>query len=317
MKKPDWNRVLALLAAPCAAVAVAPYLGALHWFVDLLASFVVQALAFVAAASIWFALVRKWIPAATTAIFAAIAGSAVLPDLIDGDRSPQDGESLPGLRVATLNLLHSNEEGQQAALEVLRAADPDVIWFGEYTPRWQDFLQTELPDYPHRLERPDLSSFGAALYSRWPLQDAELLPGGFLWSPFGRAVVETAAGKIGVLGVHPPPPQLNRAGTDERDRGLAAIAPMLDALPGRRVVLGDFNATPWNDAFQAMRRACGLSAGSTRWWLPSWPDPLPGLLRVPIDHVLVGGDLTVVDARLGPSIGSDHRPVLATIRVGR
>ena len=83
------------------------------------------------------------------------------------------------------------------------------------------------------------------------------------------------------------------------------------------VVLGDFNATPWNDAFQAMRRECGLSAGSTRWWLPSWPDPLPGLLRVPIDHVLVGGDLTVVDARLGPSIGSDHRPVLATIRVGR
>ena len=107
------------------------------------------------------------------------------------------------------------------------------------------------------------------------------------------------------------------AGTDERDHGLAAIAPMLDALPGRRVVLGDFNATPWNDAFQAMRRECGLSAGSTRWWLPSWPDPLPGLLRVPIDHVLVGGDLTVVEARLGPSIGSDHRPVLATILVGR
>lgn len=317
MKRPDWNRVVALLAAPCAAVAVAPYLGALHWFADLLACFVVQALVCLIAATAWFALVRSWILAAATAIFAAIASSAILPGLLAGDSSPQDGESRPDLRVATLNLLLSNEQGHEAALEVLREADPDVIWFGEYTPTWQSFLQTALPDYPHRLERPDLSSFGAALYSRWPLQDAELLAGGHIWSPFGRAVVLSDAGPIGVLGVHPPPPQLNRVGPEERDRGLAAIQPMLDALPPRRVVLGDFNATPWNDAFQAMRRACDLSAGSTRWWLPSWPDPLPGLLRIPIDHVLVGGDLAVVDARLGPSIGSDHRPVLATIRVGR
>ena len=317
MKRPEWNRVVALLAAPCAAVAVAPYLGALHWCADLLACFVVQALVCLIAATAWFALVRSWILAAATAIFAAIAGSAILPDVLGVDSFPQNGESGQGLQVATLNLLHSNKEGHQAALEVIRAADPDVIWFGEYTPTWQDFLQTALHDYPYRLERPDLSAFGAALYARWPLQDAEFLDGGHTWSPFGRAVALTDAGPIGVLGVHPPPPQLRRGGAEERDRGLAAIRPMLDALPPRRVVLGDFNSTPWNDTFQAMRAACELSAGSTAWWLPSWPDPLPGLLRVPIDHVLVGGDLAVVDARLGPSIGSDHRPVVATIRVGR
>jgi endonuclease/exonuclease/phosphatase (EEP) superfamily protein YafD len=66
-----------------------------------------------------------------------------------------------------------------------------------------------------------------------------------------------------------------------------------------------------------MRARTGLSAGSTRWWLPSWPDPLPAPLRVPIDHVLVAGDLAVEQARLGASFGSDHRPLLATIRIGR
>jgi endonuclease/exonuclease/phosphatase (EEP) superfamily protein YafD len=42
---------------------------------------------------------------------------------------------------------------------------------------------------------------------------------------------------------------------------------------------------------------------------------MPALLRTPIDHVLTGGGLTVTAAALGPSIGSDHRPLIATVRV--
>ena len=103
----------------------------------------------------------------------------------------------------------------------------------------------------------------------------------------------------------------------ERDAGLAAIAPLLDALPERKIVLGDFNATPWNDAFVRMRRASGLSIGSTAAWLPSWPAPLPALLRIPIDHVLVGGDLLVTAPRLGPAFGSDHLPLLAAVQIPR
>ena len=58
-------------------------------------------------------------------------------------------------------------------------------------------------------------------------------------------------------------------------------------------------------------------SGWPRPWLPSWPAPLPALLRIPIDHVLVGGDLLVTAPRLGPAFGSDHLPLLAAVQIPR
>ena len=312
-----WANVVALLAAPCAVAAAAPWVADWHWSLDLAACFVVQGGAVVAGATIFFASQRKWAPCAVAAAFTAMAAGAVLPGWQDADNSPQDGESSPDIQVLSLNLLQNNELGREQACEVVRAARPDLVWFTEYTPAWQRHLRRALPELPHRLERPDFGSFGAALYSRHPFSVREMVPGGQLWSPFGRAVVETPHGPIAVLGVHPPPPLPGAARVAERDRGLSVIPSLLAGLPARRVVLGDFNATPWNPTFERARRAAGLSRGSSSEWLPTWPASLPAAFRLPIDHVLVGGDLAVVHASLGAPFGSDHLPLVATVRIGR
>jgi len=305
---------VALLAAPCGLVAIAPLVGPVHWSLDLMTCFVVQAGVGLAVAAAAFAVGRKWTWAAIAAAFAAAAAATVTPAWLTRPGSPPPVQSGQQIVFAAVNLLAGNDQDPQLALKAIHTAD--VVWFSEYTPTWQRFLREALPEHRHRLERPDLGSFGAALYSRFPFDaDAALVPGGHSWSPFGRATIRSPYGPIGVLGVHPPPPLPNTRGVAERDRGLAAIAPLLQALPPQRVVLGDFNATPWNDAFQRMRRDAGLGHGSAAWWLPSWPDPLPALLRTPIDHVLTSGRLTVTAATLGPSIGSDHRPLIATVRV--
>lgn|GEM_PF-3452628 len=316
MKKPRWPHAIALLTLPSAAVATAPYLGAAHWVVDLLACFVVQACIALMAATAILAIGRKWTLACATATFAIIAASATVPDWLRKPSASRRSDDSPELRLVAINLLKSNDAGHSQAIQVIQEAAADLVWFAEYTPTWQRVLGEALPELPYRLERLDLGSFGVAMYSRYPFELKELVPGGHVWSPFGRAVIRTPHGPIGVLGVHPPPPQLNRISVSERDRGLAAIPPLLNRLPKRRIVLGDFNATPWNDAFQEMRRRSGLGVGSTAWWLPSWPDPLPACLRVPLDHVLVSGDLSVTRAALGPAFGSDHRPLTATVRVG-
>jgi endonuclease/exonuclease/phosphatase (EEP) superfamily protein YafD len=51
-----------------------------------------------------------------------------------------------------------------------------------------------------------------------------------------------------------------------------------------------------------------------RRWRPTW---LAGFwpLALRIDHILVSPGLCVEHAEVGPSIGSDHRPVLARLRV--
>ncbi|MGC6488538.1 MAG: endonuclease/exonuclease/phosphatase family protein [Planctomycetota bacterium] len=317
MQNVRWTDVMTLLAAPCAVVAAAPLLSAAHWVFDLLACFVVQAGAALLGAGIFFTVRQKWVRAGLCAGGAIVAGVAAAPDWLHRpDRGPSV-DNTPQLVVVTVNLLSSNDEGPARVLEVVRSADADVVWFSEYTPQWQRSLRPALAAFPHRIERPDIGSFGAALYARHPLEDAAMVPGGHTWSPFGRATLRSPYGLIGLLGVHPPPPQPNRRGVAERDRGLAAIPRLLADLPPRCIVLGDFNATPWNDAFVRLRRDADLRRGSTTWWLPTWPDPMPALLRTPIDHVLTRGALTVTSAALGPSIGSDHRPLVAQVRVER
>jgi endonuclease/exonuclease/phosphatase (EEP) superfamily protein YafD len=115
--------------------------------------------------------------------------------------------------------------------------------------------------------------------------------------------------------VHTPPPGLSSARSDERNRGLAAIPLALENLPERRIVCGDFNATPWNAPFQQLRATTGLAPGTTTTWLPSWPAGLPAFLRIPIDHVLVAGKLSVGEVQLGANVDSDHLPLFAVIRV--
>lgn len=82
-----------------------------------------------------------------------------------------------------------------------------------------------------------------------------------------------------------------------------------------RIVAGDFNTPPesrayrdawadWTNTFSQV----GVGFGGTR---------LNGWIRPRIDHVLVDERWTVVDARLGENVGSDHLPVVATIRLER
>lgn len=85
--------------------------------------------------------------------------------------------------------------------------------------------------------------------------------------------------------------------------------------PGPHVVLGDFN-TPvesrayrqaWGDWQNAFSRA-GLGLGGTR---------LNGWIRARIDHVLANDAWHVAAARPGRDLGSDHLPLLATLRLAR
>ena len=80
------------------------------------------------------------------------------------------------------------------------------------------------------------------------------------------------------------------------------------------MVLGDFNCAPWSPHF---RRLCGgaklRDAARGSGFAPTWyPSRVP--IGIPIDHVLVGPAVAVEEHRVGPALGSDHRPVLVDLR---
>jgi len=310
---PAWrlHRVLALFALLLLPCAVAPWLGFVHWSVDLVACFVVQTMLALVGLGVLIALCRAWRWCALALGLAALASAAVLPAwLSPASTAGVDG---PPLRVLALNLLRGNDD-VAGALAAVVEYEPDLVFCSEVTPEWLQALAPLRARLPFVIERADPGYFGVAVFSRLPLRDGAVLPLGFAWAPAVRVVVDTPGGPLGVLGVHTPRPgQAQRS--RERDLALAAIPAVLTPLPERRLVLGDFNATPWNHGFRALLATTGLHDAGGSNWQPTWPSSLPSWLRVPIDHVLVSDGVAVVTTEVGPVFGSDHLPVFAELRL--
>ena len=96
----------------------------------------------------------------------------------------------------------------------------------------------------------------------------------------------------------------------ERPGQIAAIAEL--ANDDEVIVAGDLNCTPWSRALRVLRPKLRSATKRTR----SWPARVP---LFPIDHILVGGPLHVVESG-GWTSGearraSDHLPVVAVLEV--
>lgn len=314
-----WTNLILLLALPAVPAALAPWLSSWHWLFDLAASFAVQASGWLLGCAALLAAARRKRPAGALAVAGALGALAVAPTWWPGPEPSRGDPSTPversgELQACALNLLFENTQGPDRAVEWLRRANPDLVFCGEFTTAWKEGLEPAMAGLPHRYLQPQLDAFGVALYSRWPLSHVTVEALGPARTPAIRAVIATPSGPIGVLGIHPTPPYFSARHITDRDGALADVPRLLAGLPARRIVLGDCNATPWNRAFAALLRDTGLQPGTAAEWLPTWPSTLPWPLRLPIDHVLVGGDLEVFDCAVGDDFGSDHLPIVAGIR---
>jgi endonuclease/exonuclease/phosphatase (EEP) superfamily protein YafD len=95
---------------------------------------------------------------------------------------------------------------------------------------------------------------------------------------------------------------------------LQRLAADLAVETGPRMVIGDFNVTPFSPLFDDLLRDTGLiDARRVQGLQVTWPTyALP--LWIAIDHCLVDEAIPVVDVRHGPDIGSDHYPLEVTVR---
>jgi endonuclease/exonuclease/phosphatase family metal-dependent hydrolase len=94
----------------------------------------------------------------------------------------------------------------------------------------------------------------------------------------------------------------------ERPGQLAAIAEL--AHDDEVIVAGDLNCTPWSRALKVLRPKLRSATKHSR----TWPARVP---LFPIDHILVGGPMEVVEFGSWKSgearRASDHLPVVAVL----
>jgi endonuclease/exonuclease/phosphatase (EEP) superfamily protein YafD len=249
---------------------------------------------------------------------ADVAAMAALINLVVVTPHLRAGPMVTGggapLRVLVLNV-HTASTAHDRVRALLDEVDADVVALLEVDRRWLSALAPSLTRYAGRIEEPRDDNFGIALYARQPHVDSRIdMLGGFL-----PTVVAHLDNGVTVIATHPIPPVSAETARDNA-RHLAAVGDLTAALTGPRLVVGDFNATPWSRPFTTLVARSGLrdsrhgfgvgaSFPAAGGWLTA--------LRIPIDHALISPDIAVTARRVERDVGSDHLPVVLDLAIPR
>ena len=305
-----WSYFASGTAFAILAAVVLGYGGVIWYPLDLLAHFRLHLLLLIPAA-VWIALlVQNWtavLRLATAALF-ALAGLAPVWESVD-----LTAQGTP-LTVMTANLNYLNEDIELARAALLKA-DADVLVTHETDKAVQAGITSLANHYRYRLALPTpRKRMRTVIWSKFPMRDGQLMLEDAVEPTGAMAVVELEEGReVVVMGLH-----LNHAGRRNQGIQVEAVARLLEGRPYPRVIMGDFNATPWS---WAMIRVAQLSRtrllpGYRVTWRGEYPSKLgmlPAVLGQPIDHILVSQGIGLERIETVVIPGSDHLAVKARL----
>jgi endonuclease/exonuclease/phosphatase (EEP) superfamily protein YafD len=299
------KRLLAVVGSIAIAASLVPLAARLSWVFELFTHFRVQLVVGLIVLGLVFGVRRAYVWCGALAACAAVNAAPLMPYLGPGD---PDGRA-PTLTVLVANVRAVNTE-HAGLLASIAAENPDVVLIVEFTPAWDERLTPLAARYPHRFTMARRDAFGIALYSRHPLEEAHDAALGATATIDARVLAPR--GTVRLIGVHLRPPMSPRSAR-ERDTELTALAQHVANIAEPRVVLGDFNMTPYSPYFADFLEITGLRDPRAQFGLGfTWPTFFP-VLGIPIDHCLVSPDLGVAQYRRLPGFGSDHYPVVAQL----
>jgi endonuclease/exonuclease/phosphatase (EEP) superfamily protein YafD len=219
------------------------------------------------------------------------------------------GEAGPGeraLRVASFNTHRLNEDAGRVRAEIERL-DADIVTLIEMSPAMRPILQALRQRYPYQADCFQFDPCKLAILSKRPILESEAR-GSWDGPPVLLARLGPADGWLTVIGVHTIRFPHSRA----QFRQVTAFTQMVEKLPGHKLVMGDFNATPFSRILSVIEAGANLRRIT---YLPSWPASLD-LPQIAIDHIFLSPAVRQLEAaRIGERAGSDHYPVAAAIAV--
>jgi len=217
----------------------------------------------------------------------------------------------PPFQLITANVEFTNHDHARF-LRWLDDNPADLVIVQEVTPEWAQALRATVAEYPYSSIAPREDPYGLAVLSRWPLHVVAVdLAGDGL--PSLLTTVNQAGGPpVHVLAMHTRWP-VTPATYALRDTSLRQAAVLMRQFSSRAVLAGDLNLTPYAPAFSRLLHEGRLhDALAAEIWRPTWQAGF-WPLALPIDHVLVPEKACVLGVQVGPAIGSDHRPLRATL----
>lgn len=250
----------------------------------------------------------------SAALAIVLAGVLILPETLRPTPSTDEAQAeVARLKIIQMNSWSGRNQTMNETADWLVSQDPDIIVVEESSRRFQRALEAR-GDY-HRTCDPD-DRCEVIIYSK-----VAPVSGGLprveegSYFPATRATFAAPGGDFTVIGAHytwpiPAGPQ------QQQSLRLVQMAELYDR--DRLIIAGDFNSTPWSFTLRRQDEALGVTRRNRS--MLTWPAmafsrwnihmPLPFLA---IDHVYAGSDWKTVSVERGPSLGSDHFPVIVIL----
>lgn len=218
-----------------------------------------------------------------------------------------------------LKLMLANVQGHNknydGLIQTIKSTNPDIIVLQEITEEWWQQIQTITADYPHFKSVPRAGGSGLALFSRFPIEQCDILTLDSSTHPALFSKINLDGIILSILTIHPPTPTRADKFTN-RNEQFTQSALIMKSTPEPKLMIGDLNTTMWSPYFTDLVENSGLNeARKGRGLYPSWHAVLPPFLRIPIDHCLVSNKIEVSNIELGSYTGSDHFPLVINLKI--
>ena len=231
---------------------------------------------------------------------------------------PSSGRSVPGGSV-TVMALNVGPAGVdvEALLAEVRARRVDILALPELTPPTLEALEGAgvASDFAYRVLDVDWAGTGSGIFSRFPLDTLERVPGSIFYQSRAVAAVPGVTGGVHLTAVHIDSPRPGH--TPYWRQELRQLGGLRPALPGPplAVLLGDFNASQDHREFRDLL-ATGLTDAAQaagKGLAPTWPANSQVPPFVALDHVLVSPGIGILDFATFTVHGTDHTAVVAEL----
>ncbi len=200
----------------------------------------------------------------------------------------------------------------------LATQTPDIVVIEEATPEIAEKLEVLSTYYPHKISEAKAGAYGMVLYSKIPIKHHERKYFSQFSSQYTVAYMLTPNMQIPFVLVElhaRSPGHLEKS--NPRRFELEEIANMIAHLADtNKILVGDLNTSPYSPYFNKLEKISGLRCSMKENGISgTWPDFLPSLLRIPLDHVLVSNNIEVLEKNIKRDLGSDHLSVITKLRI--
>ncbi len=310
-----FSRVLTLAGMVVSVATLGRLAGDRWWFADLLNQFAVQYVILLVPVVAGLMILRRW-SAALVFLFPLLVNLWIIRDafILPPGRDAVAEKNISGLRIRILthNVLRPARTWKNVE-SLVREFDPDIVALQEVDREWMKGLDGLRAMYPNVHHVDHTGNFGIALFSRIPWEEVDVQWFGEYEVPSLHFRFQVEGGyRFELVNTHPLPPT-GFPESQARNGQLLLTASNMDRNRSR-ILLGDFNLTPWSSWFQEVLRRGDLRDTAAGFGLtPTWkcfPTILGG---VRIDHVLASPEWIVENYQVAGPTGSDHLPVIVDL----